>query len=1205
MNIGTPAASNVTLDSDDFDINQLAVEPSFIAPPDKGLLNRSARNNGLLQTPGAGRGPLQQLINGNQIRPSKSEFTPLLKSAARNNISKRLSSGRRRSGLTSVDETNLGSEHSNSLIDRNDYTPMPQNLSSSAASTPLAQLPNRDGAVLDNGNMMTLREQENIIDKIEKENFGLKMKIHFLEENLSKRGSEFNQTALKENATLKVDRVTLQKELHKFKKTIAQAERDADQYRKQLDEYRERVRRKQVTESVRVEMTSMKTELEQKYQEIKTLQTKYDTIRQGKNSETEKLRDEIADLQADLRERDRQLDEREEEIDTLKSTAKRGSNAAAEFEEDLESAKQEIEDLRAQLEKAQSAAKEAKDEREAAEDDKRQAEQDLDELRDEMANKSFSTKGLSRQLEEKAAKFEDDYHELQERFQQLQKSLEGKSESERKLQEQLREVQKEGSSDLRHLQQDLQASQQQCETFERKYNNMAKQVESVTRELTIKTEEKDLLQTRHDALTTESMQLQSDVTRARNSIASLETNVEQEKQRSAQNDNNLRLQHRNELDHLTEQVDALHREASTRDEQHAIEIEQWHTERRNLESAKDKAEEKANGLQRTVDKLNDAQGTLSGREMRLQEALESEKQRHQQEENVLTRQINELNQDLVAKRAAAEDNRQELNNAREELRISVREQALLKEKVAELEDEIEVLQADIEQEHDLVQQLQQRSSQASDSQLAKTKKEKSELQESLSSLRLELESAKRATQEVEAQRDEIEARLEKGQRPQDDTFDMQQEKRELKRERQRLEKDLEKLRLERDGLAQTNKELEEELDAEIERATSEEHKLQSEIDNLRGKQLTSFDTKDKELTSSKNKIARLESRIRDLEDQLEAHSRRIFSPGVDISGLQHDLTEARKNETAATKRETDLKSTNRDLKMKLNDLERQLHEARLSELKARSPVSSVSSNGVREVNQLRQEVFDARAQLKQIQDENQRLKKSASRASQDNTHQVVMQAQLDSKADEIDDLAAKLEGQNKLVETLRADLSRIRTERDEARQATRTKMQREDNLTLRSELQRLRAERDDARNMSVQIAGRSKDALTMKSELLRLREERNTINKRAENIEQELGVVQARYETMLEKLTSNAPRNANTQEKEIRGLMKEVLWLKAKCRREERLRRDLAWSKTYLENGEAMRVQWYVFTSSWLLNCANLRIATKLTFVYFEIWALT
>ena len=57
-----------------------------------------------------------------------------------------------------------GERTSSSTGDVADETPMPNAISSSAQSTPLAQLPGRDGrgGVVGDGNMMTLREQENV-----------------------------------------------------------------------------------------------------------------------------------------------------------------------------------------------------------------------------------------------------------------------------------------------------------------------------------------------------------------------------------------------------------------------------------------------------------------------------------------------------------------------------------------------------------------------------------------------------------------------------------------------------------------------------------------------------------------------------------------------------------------------------------------------------------------------------------------------------------------------------------------------------------------------------------------------------------------------------------------------------------------------------------------------------------------------------------
>lgn len=1087
-----------------------------------------------LKTPRGGtRDPLRLLPNGNQGR---SEFTPFLKSSTKNNIARRLSSKKQTTtntpsylnGRTPAlprlsDVSRLEGEYTSSSAGRAvDDTPVPHNPSSSVRSTPLAQLPNRDaGGLVNDGNMMTLREQEGIIDKIEKENFGLKMKIHFLEEALSKRGNEFNQAALKENTDLKVNRITMQRELHKFKRNIAQAEKDAEVYRLQLEEFKERIRRKQIDESVRNELEYLRSDLKAKDEEIKNLIEDRDHAASQDRAEVQKLRDEIEDMQAELREKERIADEREDQIDELKMKASKESNSAAEIEDDLESAKQEIEDLKQSLERAKEDLNEAKEDKEEALEEKRKAEEDLDELRDEMANKSFTTKGLSRQLEEKANKLEDDFEILQEQHDALQAEVNEKTESERQLRERVRELEREAASDVRKLQQEVELSHQQRDTLERKLANMTKQLETAEREYQIKVEEKELLQTRHDALTRESADLQKDLNQLQSENAELENVLEEERQVSARNENDLRSRHKHEIDLLNEQIDGLHREVNAKASDHAADLEDWDSQRKTIEAASQKAEEKARGLQRTVDKLQDAQGTLSGREMRLQEAIESEKERHRQEEGILSRQIEELQQDLQSKRTLADDSRTELNNAKEELRISIREQASLKEKVAELEEEIEVLQADIEQEHEFAERQQQKYSTSADAQVQKLRQEKQGLQEQLTNANVELRSARSALKSAEEERDKLEAAVKRVQKPNDDTFNVDHEKRELKRLKVKLESDVARLTAERDNLAEANNALEDEINAELERASKEE---------------------------------------------------------VRLSGLTRDLADARENETAIAKREADLKSANRELKIRINDLERELHEARLAQYKAKSPSVSPPPSHAKEIAMIRQDLIDAQAEVKVLSSENRELKRTTRRSATD----IDELASLRTRAAEVETLEVKIAQQNDLIDDLRDQLDRLREEEDDDGVSAGPRKRDRQIDELKAQVKRLRDEQESVNDLSMRLSARTGEAREMKHQLRRLREERTRANQKAETVENELEVLQTKYENMLERLSSGKSSKDEVRQKEVKGLIKEIMWLKAKCRREERLRKDLAWSKAFLEQGEAMRVQWYVLFLSLL-----------------------
>jgi hypothetical protein len=74
---------------------------------------------------------------------------------------------------------------------------------SSVGSTPMGPRGGGGGAggnvaPLGGDGLMTLREQEKVIDEIKKENFGLKLKVFFLNERLEKLGPEHNDAALKE-----------------------------------------------------------------------------------------------------------------------------------------------------------------------------------------------------------------------------------------------------------------------------------------------------------------------------------------------------------------------------------------------------------------------------------------------------------------------------------------------------------------------------------------------------------------------------------------------------------------------------------------------------------------------------------------------------------------------------------------------------------------------------------------------------------------------------------------------------------------------------------------------------------------------------------------------------------------------------------------------------------------------------------------------
>ena len=222
-----------------------------------------------------------------------------------------------------------------------------------------------------------------IIDRIEKENFGLKLKIHFLEDALRRAGPGFNEAALQENTDLKVNGVTMQRELAKCKKTLIQAEQNLEAYRRHLGEVQAKAKRHQADESMRRELEELRKSLQEKEDEVEIFRKRLDAADRDKE-EFNKLRGDIEDLEADIRDKDRQIDERDDEIDRIKEEAQKESEELDEVFEELEKEKKRIAELEAADQRKDDNAdrlKEAQDELQDALAAQRKAETDLEEVR--------------------------------------------------------------------------------------------------------------------------------------------------------------------------------------------------------------------------------------------------------------------------------------------------------------------------------------------------------------------------------------------------------------------------------------------------------------------------------------------------------------------------------------------------------------------------------------------------------------------------------------------------------------------------------------------------------------------------------------------------------------------------------------------------------------------------------------------------------
>ena len=152
-----------------------------------------------------------------------------------------------------------------------------------------------------------------MLDKIEKENFGLKLKIHFFEKMLQSADSGFDEAAVKENMDLKVDKVTIQRELARTRKTLVAAEREIEGYRVQVQQAQEKAKKRLSDETLQRELDRLQRDLEAALKENDELRSSIGSAEEQRQTNLN-LQEELENLEAELRERDRILDSKEDEI---------------------------------------------------------------------------------------------------------------------------------------------------------------------------------------------------------------------------------------------------------------------------------------------------------------------------------------------------------------------------------------------------------------------------------------------------------------------------------------------------------------------------------------------------------------------------------------------------------------------------------------------------------------------------------------------------------------------------------------------------------------------------------------------------------------------------------------------------------------------------------------------------------------------------
>ncbi|KAJ7658940.1 hypothetical protein B0H17DRAFT_1171833 [Mycena rosella] len=340
--------------------------------------------------------------------------------------------------------------------------------------TPVATRPKRTARASASAakGALTLRDQEKHIDNLKKENFNIKLRVHFLEERLAQLAPDQIDAALKQNISLKIEVQQRGMELKKLKKLVLELERELDRLQRTGAGTRTGTRDRE---------RELEEKLEERDRELRELRRRAtsdsaDALLADRNAELEDELDNMRGLledNMDELERLRDIVERRDpdEPDTARVAALEAVNAdlqaradeqaelAAQREEDkedladmVEQLRLENEDLQQQLQRAEAFERsesramilEEREEREAVEDD-------LNAVRDKLAAALIELQQKEDDLEMKHAEIDDLVAEHERVVAVVEEEWRGEVEEARGQVEELRDVLAERESESKDL----------------------------------------------------------------------------------------------------------------------------------------------------------------------------------------------------------------------------------------------------------------------------------------------------------------------------------------------------------------------------------------------------------------------------------------------------------------------------------------------------------------------------------------------------------------------------------------------------------------------------------------------------------------------------------------------------------------------------------------------------------------------------------
>ncbi|THH29016.1 hypothetical protein EUX98_g5172 [Antrodiella citrinella] len=575
------------------------------------------------------------------------------------------------------------------------------------------------GVGVKGGVNLTLRDQEKHIDNLKKENFNIKLKVHFLEERLAQLAPDQIDAALKQNITLKIEvhqrgmevkrikkiLIDCQGELEKLQRSTGGTDARARELEKRLDEREREIRDLRRRRAVGPDDGALR-ELEARNQELEEQLESVRGLLEENMEEMERLREIVErrgdgdandELRRNLEELEMENEDLRAKIDETEELLTHRSDEKEDLADEVEALRLEVENLQRRREaenqeRSQSRAQilEEREEREAVEDD-------MNAFRDKLAAVQIELQQKDDDIEVKNREIEDLIAEHERIVETVQDEWRGEVEEARNQVEELRDVLEQRDAESKELRMhvsDLETGTTEMhEKFEaalahleRESEEKDAEIEAANREIEKLGEQVYLLEEENDRVKEESERIREDdaVERERlealsvalkEKVASLKSQLEeiQDLYEARKQEADEQRSHTEELSrHIENLVAELKRERANRE---ALDDELSGTkkeyeeiarrDRRNLEAKESSLQSSLNDLARTQSVLTQRDEDLAAVQQALQ-TLEAESKKlgesHttarfslQLEVDRLKRDIDRLEDDLKRARKDLDD----------------------------------------------------------------------------------------------------------------------------------------------------------------------------------------------------------------------------------------------------------------------------------------------------------------------------------------------------------------------------------------------------------------------------------------------------------------------------------------------------------------------------------------------------------------------